>query len=213
MGFFERKWVLALLVLAVIVGFNGISGWVKAQGETVLEASESADGTTEASPQGTVETTPSEAPQEASMMTVHICGAVAVPGVFQVPEGSRVNDVLEMAGGFTPKADTISANLAELVTDGQQIVIYEKDASSASPLKSPGVKPAAQPSPEAALPVSINKGSLEALMLLDGIGEKTAQKIIDYRKAQGGFKTIEELKNVPGIGDKKFDAIKNDVKL
>lgn len=50
-------------------------------------------------------------------------------------------------------------------------------------------------------------------MLLDGIGEKTAQKIIDYREAQGGFKTLEELKNVPGIGDKRFDQIKNDIRL
>lgn len=209
MAFFERKWVMALSVLIVIVGFNGISGWLDSRGEKLLDVPGAV--------QPSVEASETENPVliEAApvMVTVHICGAVVSPGVFTLPEGSRIRDALEQAGGFSEKADTISVNLAEVITDGQQIVIYEQyEGTEIS--GTPGPAKAKAPGAAASgLPVSINQGSLEALMLLNGIGEKTAQKIMDYRKAQGGFKTIEELKNVPGIGDKKFEQIKNDVRL
>lgn len=209
MAFFERKWVMALSVLIVIVGFNGISGWLDSRDEKLLDDPGAV--------QPSVEASETENPVliEAApvLVTVHICGAVVSPGVFTLPEGSRIKDALEQAGGFSEKADTISVNLAEVITDGQQIVIYEQyEGTELSGTPGPA-KAKASGAAVSGLPVSINQGSLEALMLLNGIGEKTAQKIMDYRKAQGGFKTIEELKNVPGIGDKKFEQIKNDVRL
>lgn len=209
MAFLERKWVLALGVLVLIVGFNGISGWMAAQGEKNLE---SIVPVQVAAAESSV-TSPSVTEVKPAAVIVHVCGAVTNPGVFSLPEGSRVTDALKKAGGFSPKADTLSVNLAEVITDGQQIVIYEQSTdpqSNAAPSASKA-KPAG--GADSGLPVNINHGTLQALMLLDGIGEKTAQKIMDYRKAQGGFKSIEELKNVPGIGDKKFEKIKNDVRL
>lgn len=209
MAFFERKWVMALIVLIVIVGFNGISGWLDSRDEKLLDIQGAVQPSVELSETDDpvlIETAP-------ALVTVHICGAVVSPGVFTLPEGSRIRDALELAGGFSEKADTISVNLAEVITDGQQVVIYEQyEGTEISGAPGP-VKAKAPGTAVSGLPVSINQGSLEALMLLNGIGEKTAQKIMDYRKAQGGFKTIEELKNVPGIGDKKFEQIKNDVRL
>ncbi len=209
MGVFERKWVLALGVLILIIGFNGISGWMGSRGEKLL--ADAVPVMTEGEVPAV--TSPSAADIEAPMVTVHVCGAVMKPGVFTLPEGSRVTNALEQAGGFSPKADTVSINLAEVMVDGQQIMIYEQSEDPA-PGRTSGISKT-QPAnaAEQGLPVNINRGSMEALMLLDGIGEKTAQKIIDYRKSQGGFKSIEELKNVPGIGDKKYEQIKNDVRL
>lgn len=209
MGVFERKWVLALSVLVLIIGFNGISGWMDSRGEKLLAAAVPVISEGEEP----VVTSPSVAEIEVSMVTVHVCGAVMKPGVFTLPEGSRVTHALEQAGGFSPKADIVSINLAEVISDGQQIVIYEQSAEPAAGGASGVSKTQPGSAPEQGLPVNINRGSMEALMLLNGIGEKTAQKIIDYRKSQGGFKSIEELKNVPGIGDKKYEQIKNDVRL
>lgn len=209
MGIFERKWVLALIVLVGIIGFNGVSGWMASHDEISLDNSAPT-----AAPTENTEADASSAKEAApATVTVHICGAVAQPGVFTLPAGSRINDVLEKAGGFTATADPVSINLAEVATDGQQIVIYEKSTEPQATGSSAKTAPKTVQSAASGLPVSINHGSLEALMELDGIGEKTAQKILDYRKAQGGFKNIEELKNVPGIGEKKFEAIKNDVRL
>jgi len=209
MAFFEKKWVMALGVLILIIGFNSISGWLAGREEKVLNASVAA--VTDQSEPPSSESAKTEV--KPKTVTVYICGAVVSPGVFELPEGSRVKAAVDQAGGFTPKADAISVNLAEVITDGQQIVIYEQGSESAATGTGGPVKAKPSGTAPSGLPVSINHGSLEALMLLDGIGEKTAQKIMDYRKAQGGFKNIEELKNVPGIGDKKFDQIKNDVKL
>lgn len=208
MGFLERKWILALLVLAVIAGYNGISAWIESRGTLLPVVRE----TSEVTPDIEVSTA-SAVVAEPKTVTVYVCGAVEKPGVFSLAEGSRVNDALQQAGGFSQKADRVSVNLAEQITDGQQIVICEKGALSAPGPASGAAKGKLDPAVLPGLPVSINNGSLEALMLLDGIGEKTARKILDYRKSQGGFKTLEELKNVPGIGDKKFDQIKNDIKL
>lgn len=209
MGFLEKKWVLALGVLVIIIGFNGISGWMASQDEKTLITAETEIAAEEAlqAPDAAV------AEEKPKTVTVYICGAVTSPGVFELPEGSRVKAAVDKAGGFSPKADVISVNLAEVVTDGQQIVIYEQGSDGESSSSGGTVKGKPSGTAASGLPVSINHGSLEALMLLDGIGEKTAQKIMDYRKTQGGFKNVEELKNVPGIGDKKFDQIKNDVKL
>lgn len=215
MAFLERKWVLALLVLGFIAGYNGISGWVESRGTLLPMTQGEAETAADIDPVSNGSSTPSAVVSEPKTVMVYVCGAVKKPGVFSLLEGSRVNDALQLAGGFSEKADKVNINLAEQIMDGQQIIIYEKGTAvnqsiASGTAKAKGIS---APTAPAGLPVSINNGSQEALMLLDGIGEKTAQKIMDYRKAQGGFKTIEELKNVPGIGDKKFEQIKNDVKL
>ena len=148
---------------------------------------------------------------------VYVCGAVRTPGVVRLPAGARVTDALELAGGPTAKAELAAVNLAAPVTDGQQILVPERGAAVAAPATSGSssasgalsVSPAGGSAPGAL--ININTASLEELDSLDGVGPSTAQKIIDYRTENGGFKTIDEIKEVPGIGDAKFAAMKDSI--
>jgi competence protein ComEA len=143
-------------------------------------------------------------------VVVYVCGAVRSPGVVRLPDGARVTDALQVAGGPTAKAELAAVNLAAPVTDGQQIVVPERGAVAAAPDASAAGGGAASAALPAGL-ININTASLEELDALDGVGPSTAQKIIDYRNANGGFKTIDEIKEVPGIGDAKFAAMQDSI--
>jgi competence protein ComEA len=143
-------------------------------------------------------------------VVVYVCGAVRSPGVVRLPDGARVTDALQVAGGPTAKAELAAVNLAAPVTDGQQIVVPERGAVAAAPVASAAGGGAASAALPAGL-ININTASLEELDALDGVGPSTAQKIIDYRNANGGFKTIDEIKEVPGIGDAKFAAMQDSI--
>jgi competence protein ComEA len=148
---------------------------------------------------------------------VYVCGAVRSPGVVRLPQGSRVADAVALAGGATAKAELAAVNLAAMVADGQQILVPEKASPGAqTSAAAPGAVPAAggAVSAGAALPgapVDLNTATLEQLDTLQGIGPSTAQKIIDYRTANGPFASIDDLKNVSGIGDAKFAAVKDSI--
>ena len=129
---------------------------------------------------------------------VHVVGQVARPGLYELPAGSRVVDAVAAAGGFTASADQAQLNLAQVIEDGQQIVVL---AQGAAPVTSSGQA-------GAGATVDINTADATALQTLDGIGPSLAQRILDYRAAHGGFRTVGDLQNVPGIGPKKFAAIK-----
>jgi len=144
---------------------------------------------------------------------VYVCGAVKAPGVVRLPAGARVADALELAGGAAAKAELSGVNLAALVTDGQQILVPERGAAVASSSTGGGgvaTASAAAPAAAGAL-ININSASVSELDVLDGVGPATAQKIVDYRTANGGFKSIDEIKNVSGIGDAKFAAMKDSI--
>lgn len=140
---------------------------------------------------------------------VHVTGAVAKPGVYAAEVGSRVFDIVAMAGGFTKKADQASVNLARLVSDGEQLLVFER----ASEAKSASTSSNTSVGSMAGTLVSLNRATLSELEELPGVGPTLAQRIIDWRSANGGFKSLEDLLEVGGIGDKLFAGIQCKVAL
>jgi competence protein ComEA len=186
---------LALVVLAV--GLRYLVPHGAAAGSTPVSLLASASAAS---------VSPSPSPP-ASTVIVYVCGAVRRPGVLTLPTGARVADALAMAGGALPRAELAAINLAARLSDGQQVVVPIRGQVVAA---APGAAGAAGGPTPAAI-VNLNTATAAELDALQGVGPSTAQKIIDYRTANGGFKSIEELKNVAGIGDAKFAAIKDHV--
>lgn len=149
---------------------------------------------------------------EAETLVVHVDGAVAVPGVYELPAGSRANDAVLAAGGLTEDADTSSLNLATPLSDGDKVrVPVEGEDVSATSAATTGITSSAEGSGTSASGdtesdglVNINTATLEELDTLPGVGEATAQAIIDDREQNGPFSSIEDLMRVSGIGEKKF---------
>jgi competence protein ComEA len=136
---------------------------------------------------------------------VHVVGQVKSPGLYELPAGSRLVDAVAAAGGFTPTADQADLNLAQVIEDGQQIVVTVQGAVAA-----PGVASGVS-SGAGGGTVDLNSADATALETLDGIGPALAQRILAYRTAPGGFRSVNDLQNVTGIGPKKFAAIKANV--
>lgn len=126
---------------------------------------------------------------------VHVTGAVANPGLYYLPKDSRVNDAILAAGGFLDNADKSYINLAGLVSDGEKIHVPEL---------MPGLSIGGS-----GLLVNINSATQSELENLPGIGPTLAKRIIDYRSQYGFFDTIDDLKDVPGIGEAIFIEIKD----
>ena len=140
---------------------------------------------------------------------VHVTGAVAKPGVYATEVGSRVFDIVAMAGGFTKKADQASVNLARLVSDGEQLLVFERATSSNTVTATSNAPTGSM----AGTLVSLNRATQSELEELPGVGPTLAQRIIDWRSANGGFKSLEDLLEVGGIGDKLFAGIQGKVAL
>lgn len=152
-----------------------------------------------------------------TMFHVHVGGAVVASGVYEVPEGSRVYDVVEAAGGFAEGAAGDALNLAREITDGEQIIVPREADAAALQTGTLAAAPDASASKEAQNSaggkVNINTASAAQLDALPGVGASTAQKIIADREANGPFKTVEDLKRVSGIGDKKFATLSDAISV
>lgn len=142
---------------------------------------------------------------------VDVVGQVKNPGMYELTEGARLAVAVEMAGGFTKKADRASVNQAQILTDGQQVVVAEKQSEPSSLTSQAKTSSSGASTSSAAgstgAKVNINTADAAALTSLSGIGDVTAQKIIADREANGAFKKPEDIKRVSGIGDKKYEAI------
>ena len=150
-----------------------------------------------------VQNTPvTESSTEPIKIYVHICGEVNNPGVYELAEGSRIFEAVEAAGGFTEEAAQASLNLAQVISDEEQIVILTQDQAA---------EKARQEREQAAGIVNLNTASKEQLMTLTGIGESRAEDILRYRQESGGFQTIEEIMNVPGIKESAYLKIKDSI--
>ncbi len=147
---------------------------------------------------------------EGGTIYVHISGAVARAGLLELKDGDRLFDAIDAAGGTTEGADLDAVNLSQKLTDESRIHIPLQGEGQVQSLGiMSGVSGQAGGSTQGGL-VNINHGTKEELMTLPGIGDKTADKIIKYREAQP-FGSIEDIKEVSGIGEKKFEDIKDKI--
>ncbi len=137
----------------------------------------------------------------APKLVVHVVGAVRRPGLYRLPDRSRISDAVTRAGGPTRKADLSAVNLAAPVADGVQVVVPAR----APPDKGGGAPP---PTSGPQGPVHLNTATLEELDALPGVGPVTAQKILAYRQQHGAFASIDELDAISGIGPARLEQLK-----
>lgn len=202
--------ILAVVMLITTALFIFV---IKGENQAITVASQSEQSQAESEEGGEAPTT---------TVFVDVGGAVEHPGVYELSPSARVYEAIEMAGGLCKNADTASINQAEQVQDGSKIYIPDQnDAGSSAHTTSgaPDQQGGASVGLDAGSAVSsggkvnINSAGLAELETLRGIGPATAQKIIDYRNANGRFTSIEDLKKVSGIGEKTFEKIQNAISV
>lgn len=143
------------------------------------------------------------APTAAPLM-IQVAGEVQQPGIYTLPRGARVQDAVQAAGGFTTEANQSGVNLAARLRDGEKVLIPGKTATRS--------ESADESSPETVVvnfPIDLNTATLEELDQLPGIGPSRAQDILNYREQHNGFSQVEEIKDVPGIGDTTYERMKD----
>lgn len=163
-------------------------------------------------------------PPAAGFVVVHVAGQVRRPGVYRLRSSARVQDAVKRAGGARAGADLDALNLAAKLTDGRQVVVGRRivagsgggvaagiGAGVAAAGAGTGVSGAAGAGGATGAPVSLNSAGADELGTLDGVGPATAAKIIAYREEHGGFGSVDELDQVPGIGPKKLAALRERV--
>jgi competence protein ComEA len=143
--------------------------------------------------------TPALAPAPPPRVTIDIAGKVANPGLRRLPKGSRVADALSAAGGPLPGTDTTTLNLARPLADGEQILV------GITPPPSAALDPTTTSAPTT--PLSLNSATAAQLDTLPGVGPVLAQHILDFRTQHGGFTSLQQLRQVPGIGPRKFTTL------
>lgn len=193
MEFTRREQIIILVIILIAVGGTGVIFWSKqkpseARAVPVVEQKKE--------------------PALPKNIMVYMSGAVSQPGVVTVPAGSRVMDALKLAGGPSSGANLDAINLAALLVDGQQVRIPN--------IEEPGSisQTAQQRNTRTGLAkISINIADVVSLDTLPGIGPGMAQRIIDYRTANGPFSSLEDLKKVPGIGESKYQNLKDKITL
>ena len=204
---YEKQIRIAVITLAVVTalllfGGNGekeeivVEQTGERQELLVDDAKQSGDGTENDNE------TPETPETKSVMLVVDISGCVKTPGVYEIADGTRLHDVIELAGGLTKDADIDAINQAELVTDGQKILIPAKAEDD-------GEFATAKPTNNGK--ININQADSMGLQEIPGVGPATAEKIIQYREANGRFQSIEDVKNVSGIGDKTFEKMKDKI--
>lgn len=142
---------------------------------------------------------------------VHVAGEVRHPGVYTLGAGARVADAVRRAGGARRHADLSAVNLAAKLEDGRQVLVPRR--APAAGAGEPAVAAPGTPGAPPAAPIDLNTATPEQLDTLDGVGPITAQKIIEYRQEHGGFGSVDELGQVPGIGEKRLAALRDHVRV
>jgi len=192
LGGFSRRELAGLVAVAVLIVTGAGLWYVRSLPRPVtIQASGGGPG-----PAAAVVASPSPSP---AVIVVDVAGWVRQPGVYEFHQGDRVIDAIRRAGGGKPRADLTAINLAALLTDGQQIVVWRTGAAHG------GGAPGGSGSNQGVQAIiNLNTASLDELETLPGIGPALGQRIIDYREQHGPFHSVDDLLNVSGIGEKRL---------
>jgi competence protein ComEA len=196
-----------LVIVAVVVGVVWYRIGVGSGREPPRRAGAADRATSSLTSVAPAPSSPAPGGDRRGVMVVHVAGAVATPGVVELAAGSRVIDAVEAAGGALDDADLDRLNLAAKVADGERVLV-QRVGDPASPT-TPGGDASGSPGtggPGAAL-LNLNTATQTDLEALPGIGPVLAGAIIDERERRGGFRSVQELRDVDGIGDKRFAAL------
>jgi competence protein ComEA len=199
-----RAELAAYAACAVLIG---LLGWraLHADGETAQAVSGPTRTTPAKAGAGDGAVTVAEAAPTSAL--VHVVGAVRRPGVYRLAAGLRVQDAIRRAGGARAGADLQAINLAAKVADAQQVVVPRRGSTASAAAAGGGADAGAG----ASGPVNLNSATAEQLDTLDGVGPATATKILEYRQQHGGFRTVDDLAQISGIGPKKLEALRGQV--
>ncbi len=206
--------VAILLLAAFLAGSLTLAARRLDRREIVISAGGLEAGGADPDPDGASEVegvAADDAHEATALVTVHVCGAVAAPGVYGLPAGARVTDAIAAAGGLTSQARPESINMAARLVDSTQVYVpaEEPSARGGSADRGDGTAPrdVSKGGGSAGAAININTADPSELELLPGIGPALAQRITDYRLARGRYERPEQLMDVPGIGPAKYAAI------
>ncbi len=218
----KQKIIIGIIIF-IMVGVIALYCYLNFQktNEEILledEQTENTDSITENEAEENVELKNENEKMQEQEIVIHIAGAVKKEGIIKLKEGSRIADAIEKAEGLKENASTKNVNLAYVLEDGQKIYIPTKEEENEDKqisIISSGQENIIEETKKENTnkDININTADKEELKQISGIGDATAQKIIDYRNENGKFKTIEDIKNVSGIGDAKFNQIKDYIKI
>lgn len=202
--------VAAALVAIVIVAV--MAGW--AQGKTPTAKTSSPSSFPSSTSINSSDASPvASSTVAAQKVLVHVAGKVKKPGVVRLDADSRVEDAINAAGGVLANTDVSALNLARKVNDGEQILVGVEGADSSANGETGETADGGGKTSGGNRKISINQATKEQLEKLPGVGESLAERIIAYRKEQGKFQSVEDLKNVSGIGEKKYAALADMISL
>ncbi len=186
-----RRVIVGLAVLAAVGLVGGYGVAMRARPKPAKVALEGPDKKDEA---------------QGSKIFVHVGGAVRTPGLYGLAQGSRVDDAVRAAGGMLEDADLDALNLAARLKDGEKVLVPTESGEAEAQEGSSGAGGTAQGGL-----INLNTATVADLETLPGIGPALAQRILDYRERNGGFRSVEDLLEVSGIGAKKFEGLREQV--
>ena len=204
-----NKWkriIFFIMILTICIAGLFIKNKLSHQEEIFVLSEENSKDDLEIEKDANIEINESTNEVSSKEVTVYISGEVNSPGIVTVNSGERLANVVEKVGGVTSNADLNQVNMAIKVEDEEHYIIPKigevLEVQESIMAENNGTK-------EDSSKININKATIEELDSLPGVGEATANKIVNYRDENGEFKSIEEIKNVNGIGDKKFQDMKD----